>query len=93
MLRSLGMAVILAAAVTAPAFAGSTYVHSYVKRDGTYVEGHMRSTPDGNFNNNWSTKGNVNPYTGAEGTKVTPPPSESPYGQTSNPYDSNPYGQ
>jgi hypothetical protein len=49
------------------------YVHGYVKRDGTYVQPHMRSAPDGNFWNNWSTKGNVNPYTGKEGTRVTPP--------------------
>ncbi|WP_010598958.1 hypothetical protein [Rickettsiella massiliensis] len=30
---------------------------------------HYRSNPDGNFNNNWSTKGNINPYTGEWGTK------------------------
>lgn len=73
--------------------AGSTYVHSYIKKDGTYVQGHMRSTPDGNFNNNWSTKGNVNPYTGEEGTKITPPSSESTYGQPPTNDNSDPYGQ
>lgn len=80
--------------VAAPAFAGgSHYVHSYVRKDGTYVQGHMATNPDGNFNNNWSTKGNINPYTGEEGTKVTPPPSESPYGQPADPNSSDPYGQ
>ena len=49
------------------------YVRGYYRSDGTYVEPHYRSEPDGNFYNNWSTKGNVNPYTGEEGTKVTPP--------------------
>ena len=32
----------------------------------------MRSNPDGNFWNNWSTVGNVNPYTGMRGTKTSP---------------------
>ncbi len=47
----------------------SNYVHSYTKRDGTYVEPHNRSTQDGTKTNNWSTKGNVNPDTGKPGTK------------------------
>lgn len=51
----------------------STYVPSHIRKDGTYVEGHRRSTPDQNFTNNWSTKGNDNPYTGKDGSRVTPP--------------------
>ncbi len=51
----------------------STRVNGYVKKDGTYVAPHYRSDVDGNFYNNWSTKGNVNPYTGELGTRVTPP--------------------
>jgi hypothetical protein len=54
---------------------GGVYVRGYTRRDGTYVAPHYRSAPDGDFYNNWSTKGNVNPYTGQPGTKVTPPPS------------------
>ncbi|NRD78467.1 hypothetical protein HPT25_13955 [Bacillus sp. BRMEA1] len=50
----------------------SVYVHGYYRKDGTYVRPHYRSDPDGNFNNNWSTKGNINPYTGEEGTKTHP---------------------
>lgn len=42
-------------------------------RNGTWVPAHMRSHPDGNFGNNWTTKGNQNPYTGEWGTRVTPP--------------------
>jgi hypothetical protein len=53
---------------------GDVSVRGYFRRDGTYVQPHMRSAPDGNFWNNWSTKGNVNPYTGQPGTKTTPPP-------------------
>lgn len=51
---------------------GSVYVRGYTRKDGTYVRPHYRSRPDGNFSNNWSTKGNVNPYTGAIGTKMSP---------------------
>ena len=46
-----------------------TYVHGYRRSNGTYVQGYYRSDPDGNVNNNWSHKGNVNPYTGARGYK------------------------
>ncbi len=57
------------------AAAGAVHVRGYTTKNGTYVAPHYRSAPDGNFYNNWSTKGNVNPYTGQEGTKVTPPKS------------------
>jgi hypothetical protein len=48
-------------------------VRGYTRKNGTYVAPHYRSSPDGNFNNNWSTKGNINPHTGQPGEKVTPP--------------------
>jgi hypothetical protein len=57
-------------AIAVPAFADDTYVRGYTRRDGTYVRPHMRSAPDGNSYNNWSTKGNVNPYTGQEETRT-----------------------
>lgn len=44
-------------------------VRGYFRRDGSYVPPHKRTVPDGNFDNNWSTVGNVNPYTGKPGTK------------------------
>lgn len=44
-------------------------VRGYTRKDGTYVQPHHRSNPDGNPRNNWSTQGNVNPYTGKEGTR------------------------
>jgi len=43
-------------------------VKGYYRKDGTYVRPHMRSAPDSSVYNNWSTKGNYNPYTGAAGT-------------------------
>lgn len=48
-------------------------VRGYYRRDGTYVAPHKRTAADGNFYNNWSTYGNVNPYTGKPGTKRQPP--------------------
>jgi hypothetical protein len=54
------------------------YVRPYVKSNGTVVQGHMRSAPDKTGGNNFSTKGNVNPYTGAAGTVVVPGSGMSP---------------
>lgn len=54
-------------------YARSVRVHGYFRKDGTYVSPHHRSAPDGNFNNNWSTAGNFNPYTGDEGKLRVPP--------------------
>ncbi len=51
------------------AFAADVYVHGYTRSDGTYVQPYYRSAPDSNPYNNYSTKGNVNPYTGQAGTK------------------------
>lgn len=44
------------------------YVRPHVRRDGTYVEGHMRSSPNSNRFDNYSSQGNVNPYTGQRGS-------------------------
>lgn len=44
-------------------------VNGYTRQDGTYVSPYHRSDPNGTTSDNWSTKGNVNPYTGKEGTK------------------------
>lgn len=54
------------------------YVNGYHRKDGTYVSHHYRSAPDGNFYNNWSTEGNINPYTGELGTKLSPSGTSSP---------------
>jgi len=47
----------------------SVHVHGFMRSNGTYVAPHMRTSPDSTKFNNWSTKGNVNPYTGKAGTK------------------------
>ena len=43
-------------------------VDGYFRKDGTYVPPHYRSNPDSSRSNNWSSQGNVNPYTGERGT-------------------------
>src|SRR3954453_2118311 len=65
------------AAIALPAaVSAQVYVHGYTTKSGTYVAPHYRSSPDSNPFNNYSTKGNVNPYTGQAGTK-------NPYGSSS----------
>lgn len=82
-MRKLIAGLILASIGTA-AFA-DTYVRGYTRRDGTYVAPHYRSDANGTTSDNWSTRGNVNPYTGQVGTR-------NPYGSQSTPYGGyNPY--
>ena len=44
-------------------------VSGYTRSNGTYVKPSHATNPDATRNNNYSTKGNVNPYTGKAGTK------------------------
>ncbi len=52
-----------------PADAKGVHVRGHTSKSGTYTMPHMRTSPDHSRMNNWSTKGNVNPYTGKPGTK------------------------
>jgi hypothetical protein len=45
------------------------YVNGYYKKNGTYVEGYNRTSSNSTKDDNYSTKGNQNPYTGTYGTK------------------------
>lgn len=47
---------------------GATGVRGYSKKDGTYVSPHYRTAPNSTQRDNWSSKPNVNPYTGKAGT-------------------------
>lgn len=49
-------------------FAQDVFVNAYTKTDGTLVPSHYRTTPDQTVNNNFTTIGNINPYTGKAGT-------------------------
>lgn len=63
------------------------WVNGYMRSDGTYVNGYYRTSPDSTTLNNYSTQGNVNPYTVQPGTKS---PYDSGYG--SGGYGSGGYG-
>jgi len=55
------------------------YVHGYTRRDGTQVDGYHRSSPNGTVTDNYSYKGNTNPYTGSQGTDTYRSSPSSPY--------------
>lgn len=63
---------ILALVISSPAFAEDTYVDGYIRQNGTYVQPHFRSQADNYLDNNFSSEGNTNPYTGSRGS-VSPP--------------------
>ena len=65
-MKTLLTAVILMTALV-PAANADTYVNGYTTKNGTYVAPHIRSSPNGNPYDNYSTQGNVNPYTGQKG--------------------------
>lgn len=68
MLRIIAFATAVLLLGSAPGFA-QQWVNGYTRSNGTVVQGYYRSTPDGDPSNNYSTQGNVNPYTGAVGTR------------------------
>jgi hypothetical protein len=94
------VAAFLAASIFVTDAFSDTYVRGYTRRDGTYVQPHYRSSPNNSYNDNYSTRPNVNPYTGQTGTRSPtwndrPPPSNSFGSPNSNPYslpNSDPYG-
>lgn len=56
------------------------YTRGYVRKDGTVVQGHYSTSPNGTRLDNYSTQGNSNPYTGQQGT-VSPYRQEQPWAQ------------
>jgi hypothetical protein len=59
-----------------PGFGSNPRSHSvrpYTRRDGRFVPPHRQSNPNREWRDNWSTNPNVNPYTGKEGSRITPP--------------------
>lgn len=46
-----------------------THVRSYHSKSGKTVKSHYRTRKDHTKTNNWSTKGNTNPFTGKKGSK------------------------
>ena len=45
-------------------------VQGYVTSSGTYVQPHQQTNPNSTQRDNYSTTGNVNPYTGVVGTRT-----------------------
>jgi hypothetical protein len=61
----------LVALVLAASAIGQVRVRGYVRKDGTYVAPHYRSSPNGTKADNYSTRGNYNPHTGKPGQAAT----------------------
>lgn len=59
-----GVAVLLAGPVSA-----DQWVNGYTRNDGTYVQPHIRSSPNSYRFDNYSAQGNTNPYTGDRGSQ------------------------
>jgi hypothetical protein len=59
--------------------ARDVYVKGHYRNNGTYVSPHYRTAPDRSLTNNYSTRGNINPYTGNIGT-VNPYGSRNAFG-------------
>lgn len=51
-----------------PALARNTQVKPYSRSNGSFVMPYNRTAPDNKLFNNYSAKGNINPYTGKTGT-------------------------
>lgn len=56
------------ALVTASSAEALQRVRGYTTKRGTYVVPHYRTTPNRTRLDNYSTKGNINPFTGKKGT-------------------------
>lgn len=79
---------------TGTAALADQWVSGYTRDDGTQVQGHYRSSPNDTVTDNFTFKGNRNPYTGETGSNYYRDDSSSPYYDgSSNSYgNSNSYG-
>lgn len=73
------LAILFAALCVSASAVADTWVRGHFRDNGTYVQPHYRSSPDNSYNNNWSVRPNVNPYTGQRGTRAPRYPNNSPY--------------
>lgn len=58
--------------------AGSHSRKGYTKKDGTHVAPSHATNPNKSKRDNYSSKGNTNPYTGKQGTKDPDAPKKKP---------------
>jgi hypothetical protein len=50
-------------------FGGEHFTVAHTTKNGTHVQGHWSTDPNSTRNDNYSTRGDVNPHTGEAGTK------------------------
>jgi hypothetical protein len=80
---------LLLAGVVEASAQGIDYVRPSIRRDGTVTDGHFRTSPNSTRLDNFSTRGNQNPFTGQRGSRpayptYSPPRAPSPaYGASS----------
>jgi hypothetical protein len=56
--------------ISVPALAAENHpVRGHMKKNGTYVQPHRQTNANHTQRDNWSSKGNANPYTGKQGKK------------------------
>jgi len=55
---------------TAPTQPNVRYQKGYLKSDGAYIEGHYKTQPNDTNSDNFSTSGNLNPYTRQSGNRA-----------------------
>lgn len=60
-------------------FSYAKYVRGYTTKSGKYVSGYYRSNKNKTVTDNYSYKGNYNPYTGKKGTNKYTNSKSSPY--------------
>jgi hypothetical protein len=66
----LSISLVFVASIGLAVFAqGHRRVGGYTRRSGTYIKSHYRTRADRTQRNNWSTRGNRNPYTGKRGAR------------------------
>lgn len=78
-------------ALISTAASAEQYVKGYCKKDGTCVQGHFKTSPNGTALDNYSTRGNFNPNTGKVSTRDLETPT-SPSQQPGGPLQIGPRG-
>lgn len=63
------LSLFLLSSVIFMSIAQADYVRGYYRSNGTYVQGYQKTAPNNTRIDNYSTRGNYNPYTGQQGTK------------------------
>jgi hypothetical protein len=81
------LALLLFLSLPSISFAGQRWVRPHLRRDGGYVSGHVRTTPNRFRTDNYSYPGNYNPNTGRINQWSNSPSKTYPINP--NPYDSN----